>query len=191
MGVSQNDNEELQEIEEEEIDNIFDDEMMINETTDLNEYAVPCINARDDEDDDTLRRRGKLRKKRSKTGLNVITFQPSNEPETQVAQTDYGDMGDSPNMSSRPSLVADSIASAAVSKFVRKSDEFGVEKQIVEHTNDSLKTLRMGLNVDIVECVFDRYVSRGDSLGLMKNLLIFFFEATSNVAGSSAHNFTG
>jgi sugar-specific transcriptional regulator TrmB len=153
IGTSQK--EEIDDIqEEEELENLFDE--FINETEDFIEHTSSCINARDDEDDDALRRRGKLRRKKSKTNVQVITFTPSNEPETQVAQIDDLDQ-DSPYVSSRHSLVPDSAATSAITKIVRKNEDFAAKA--VYHTDDSLKTLRMGLNVEIVECVFDRYVS--------------------------------
>lgn len=86
----------------------------------------------------------------------MTTFTPSNEPETQVAKIEDLDQ-DSPYMSSRHSLVVDSAATSAITKLVRKNEDFAAKA--VFHTDDSLKTLRMGLNVEIVECVFDRYVS--------------------------------
>ncbi|KAG5667622.1 hypothetical protein PVAND_015596 [Polypedilum vanderplanki] len=150
--------EDIQEIEEDELEMALYGEGIINATEDFIDPTLTCINARDDEDDDTLRRRGKLRRKKSKGSMQVITFQPSNEPETHVAQFDDGDQ-DSPNLSSRQSLVPESVASSAVSKVARKIGDDIVEKD-VSHTDDSLKTLRMGLNVEMVECVFDRYRNR-------------------------------
>jgi hypothetical protein len=153
--------EDIQEQEEEEDEPemaALYSEGIINATEDFIDPTLTCINARDDEDDDTLRRRGKLRRKKSKSSMQVITFQPSSEPETHVAQIDYGDQ-DSPNLSSRQSLVPESIASSAVAKIARKAGGEELVERDVEHTDDSLKTLRMGLNVEIVECVFERYVS--------------------------------
>lgn len=143
--------------EEEELENLFSEDI-INEIEDLNDPSMSCINNRGDDEDDeeTLRRRGKLRRKKSKTNVQVITFTPSNEPLTQVCQIDDLDQ-DSPYVSSRHSLVADSSAATALAKFARNTDDFAAKA--VFHTDDSLKTLRMGLNVEIVECVFDRYVS--------------------------------
>jgi hypothetical protein len=148
--------EDIQELEEEGGggDEIFKDGI-INET-DLMDPTAGCINARDDEDDEAVTRRGKLRRKKSKSNVQMITFQPNTEPETQVAQIDDLDLQDSPNMSSRPSLVPESVASTAITKIIRKTDDFG--EKSVSYTDDSLKTLRMGLNFDIVECVFNRYV---------------------------------
>lgn len=164
IGIIQKDEiDDIQELEEEEGEHIPDFEL-INETEDLIDPITLCINARDDDEDDGfLSRRGKLRRKKSKTNVQVITFQPSNEPETQVAAlpTEEHDP-DSPNLSTRPSLVPDSSAAVTPmpSKSVRKTDDFyNVDKSFFLDEN-ALKTLRMGLNVEIVECVFDRYRQR-------------------------------
>ena len=155
-GVSQKEEiEDIQELEEEgEVE--FD---VINDTEDLIDPTTSCINAMDDDEDEFLRRRGKLRRKKSKTNVQVITFTPSNEPETQVAvlPTEEQDP-DSPNLSARTSLVPDSSATVTPMppKSVRKPDDFyNVDKSFFLDEN-ALKTLRMGLNVEIVECVFDR-----------------------------------
>jgi len=158
IGTSQNPEiDDIAEMEEEEIEYIFHD--IINETEDLiDDPTMSCIYARDDEDDELIRRRGKLRRKKSRSSLQVITFQPSNEPETHVTQIDDGDP-DSPNLSSRHSLVPDSAATAAAAKSARKDGNQDLVQKNVFHTDDLLKSLKMGLNVDVVECVFDRYVS--------------------------------
>ncbi|XP_070509084.1 uncharacterized protein [Chironomus tepperi] len=149
---------EIELMEEEEVEYVFND--IINETEDLiDDPTLSCIYARDDEDDELIRRRGKLRRKKSKSSLQVITFQPSNEPETHVAQIDDGDQ-DSPNLSSRHSLVPDSSATAAAAKSTRKDGNEDLVQKNVFHTDDLLKSLKMGLNVDVVECVFDRYRHR-------------------------------
>lgn len=149
----------IQEHEEDEMEHVPEYDL-INETEDLIDPTMSCINARSDEDDDVFSRRGKLRRKKSKTNVQVITFQPSNEPETQVAalpSTDEHDP-DSPNLSARPSLVPDSSVAITPlpSKSVRKADDFyNVDKSFFLD-DDALKTLRMGLTVEIVEEVFDR-----------------------------------
>lgn len=155
--------EDIQELEEEEECADFD---LINETEDLIDPTGSCINARDGEDDEFLRRRGKLRRKKSKTIVNVITFHPSNEPETQVAALpsteDHDQDPDSPNMSPRLSLVPDSSVAVTPmpSKSVRNADDFYNADKSFFLDEETLKTLRMGLNVEIVECVFDRYRNR-------------------------------
>lgn len=151
--------EEIEDIQENEEDEPEFD--LINETEDLNDPSGLCINARGDEEDG-FSRRGKLRRKKSKTNVQVITFHPSNEPETQVAALPSEEHDpDSPNLSARPSLVPDSVAPTPLpSKSVRKTDDFyNVDKSFFLH-EDSLKSLRMGLNVEIVECTFDRYRHR-------------------------------
>jgi hypothetical protein len=147
---------ELEEEEENEEGHNIDCDEIINEVDYENPLAT-CINARDiDDDESDLRRRGKRRKK-SKSNMQIITFQPNNEPETQVevAQLDP----DSPNISHRPSLVPDSsnTITPMISKTIRKTEDFySVNKSLF--LDDDLKNLRYGLDVEVVECVFDRYV---------------------------------
>lgn len=159
IGVIQKDEiEDIQELEEE--GEHIPEYDLINETEDLIDPTGSCINARDGEDDEFLSRRGKLRRKKSKTNMQVITFQPSNEPETVIGTqvpTEEQDP-DSPNLSARPSLVPDSSAAVTpmLSKSVRKADDFYTADKSFFLDENALKTLRMGLNVEIVECVFDR-----------------------------------
>lgn len=158
---------EIQELEEEEGEHVPDYDL-INETEDLIDPTTSCINARADEEDEFLSRRGKLRRKKSKNNLQVITFQPNNEPETQVAALpstedhDHDHDADSPNLSTRASLVPESSLTVTPmpSKFIRKAEDFYNADKSFFLDDDSLKTLRMGLNVEIVECVFDRYRHR-------------------------------
>lgn len=158
IGVIQREEISLHELDEED-DEHTPDYDLINETQDLIDQTSSCINARADEDDEFLSRRGKLRRKKSKTNVQVITFQPSNEPETQVAalpSTEDHDP-DSPNLSARPSLVPESSLTVTPMppKSVRKVEElYDVDKSFF--LDDTIKTLRMGLNAEIVECVFDR-----------------------------------
>lgn len=163
IGIIQKDEiEDIQELEEEEGEHIPDFDL-INETEDLIDPTTSCINARDDEEDEGFLRRGKLRRKKSKTNVQVITFQPSNEPETQVAALPSEEHDpDSPNLSARPSLVPDSSVAVTPmpSKSVRKTDDFYNADKSFFLDENALKTLRMGLNFEIVECVFDRYRHR-------------------------------
>lgn len=136
---------------------------VINDTEDLIDPNGSCINARDDEDDEFLSRRGKLRRKKSKTNVQVITFQPNNEPETQVAVLPSEEHDpDSPNLSARPSLIPDTSITATPipSKSVRNTDDFYSTEKSLFLDENALKTLRMGLDVEIVECVFNRYRQR-------------------------------
>lgn len=163
IGVIQKEEIGLQELDEED-DEHTPDYDLINETEDLIDPTSSCINARADEDDEFLSRRGKLRRKKSKTNVQVITFQPSNEPETQVAalpSTEDHDP-DSPNLSARPSLVPESSLTVTPMppKSVRKIEEFYNADKSFFLDENALKTLRMGLKVEIVECVFDRYRHR-------------------------------
>lgn len=153
VGTIQRDEiDDILELEEEEGEHMPDYDL-INDTEDLIDQTGSCINARDGEDDEFLSRRGKLRRKKSKSNMQVITFTPSNEPETQVAALPSEEQDpDSPNLSTRPSLVPDS--SAAVTpmppKSIRKLDDLytATDKSFFLDEN-SLKTLRMGLNVEI------------------------------------------
>ena len=153
--------EDILELEEEEGEHIHDYEL-INETADLNDPTTSCINARDDDEDEFLSRRGKLRRKKSKTNVQVITFQPSNEPETQVGALPSEEHDpDSPNLSARSSLIPEGSsatprATPMPSKSIRKADDFYTADKSFFLDENSLKSLRMGLNVEIVECVFDR-----------------------------------
>lgn len=152
--------EDIQELEEE--GEHLPDYDVINDSVDLIDPGGSCINARDDEDENEfLSRRGKLRRKKSKTNMQVITFQPNNEPETQVAALPSEEHEDSPNLSARPSLVPDTsvVATPVPSKSVRKTDDFYTADKSFFLDEDALQ-LRMGLNVEIVECVFDRYRHR-------------------------------
>lgn len=162
IGVTHKDDiEDILELEEEEGEHIPDFEL-INETEDLVDPTTSCINARDDDEDEFLSRRGKLRRKKSKTNVQVITFQPSNEPETQVGALPSEEHDpDSPNLSARSSLVPEGSsatprATPMPSKSVRKPDDFYTADKSFFLDEDSLKSLRMGLNVEIVECVFER-----------------------------------
>lgn len=127
-----------------------------------------CINARDD-DEEYLSRRGRLRKKKSKSSLSVITFTPSNEIETQVAVLPSNEVEDqdhdiTPNLSARSSLVTMSNVTCQTpmptAKSIKKIEEFyNVDKSFFLD-EASLKSLRMGLSVETVECIFDRYRHR-------------------------------
>ncbi|CAO1420860.1 unnamed protein product [Diamesa serratosioi] len=141
---------EIVELDEEE-EEIFEEINM--ETTD---YSNVCINARENDDDDTPRRRGKRRKK-SKANIQMITFQNNNDPETQVAQLGP----DSLNNSARPSIIPDSsFTDTPILKTTRKTDDFYNVDNSFFLDEKSLKTLRMGLDVEIVEGVFERYRHR-------------------------------
>lgn len=115
-----------------------------------------CINDLDEPDDeDHPRRRGKKRKK-SKT---ITTFQASQEPETHIATLAPDD---SPNLSARPSFsIPYSTGSMQLLGHMPRATFEIVEEDNSEFFLDeeSLKLLRRGLNIDIVEEVFDRYVS--------------------------------
>jgi hypothetical protein len=113
-----------------------------------------CMNARDDGEEDGIRRRGKKPKKSKPV---TTTFQPSQDPETQVAQIGPSE---TPNFSTRPSLVPGDMPSQ-VSKQSRTTDwsiHDTMNKSIfLDET--SLRILRRGLNIDLMEEVFNKTVS--------------------------------
>lgn len=116
-----------------------------------------CINDLDEPDDeDHPRRRGKKRKK-SKT-ITTHTFQASQDPETHITTLAADD---SPNASARPSFsIPYSTGSIQMLGHMPRATFEIVEEDNSEFFLDeeSLKLLRRGLNIDIVEEVFDRYV---------------------------------
>lgn len=132
-----------------------------------------CINAIEDEPDDEEhpRRRGKKRKK-SKT-VTTHTFQASQDPETHIATLGPDD---SPNPSARPSFsIPYSSGSIQLLPHAPRCTFEIVETDESEFFLDeeALKLLRRGLNIDIVEEVFDRYVSNIKKRVI--NLLLHFF----------------
>lgn len=122
--------------------------------------AVICIHERaegnDGEDDaDGMKRRG--RKKRKSKLATTNTFHMSQEPETLIATLGP----DSPNQSARPSLVpAHAAPAASHSNSIGEQSKNGKYLQSTFITEDALKLLRRGLNIDIVENAFERFVIR-------------------------------
>lgn len=115
---------------------------------------VVCINDRADleEEGDGVRRRGK-KKKKQKDGN---TFRMNQEPETQITTIEP----DSPNASARPSM-ANKEAMVKGSTHDSTTDR-GRSSQYLRSnfiTEDALRILRRGLNVDIVESAFEKFVS--------------------------------
>lgn len=156
--------EDIPELEEEEGEHIPDYDLINDMSEDPSEFVGSCINARDD-DEELFSRRGKLRKKKSKSNMSVITFTPSNEIETQVAalpSNEIEDQLDSPTLSKRSSLVTEShiAMTPQPTKSIKKIEEFYNMDKSFFLDEIALKTLRMGLSVEIVECIFDRYRHR-------------------------------
>lgn len=117
--------------------------------------ASPCINDRPNVDDEIegVRRRGKKKKKHKDSGN---TFRVNQEPETQI--TTIGP--DSPNASARPTGAA--IKDANRRSNDSMSDNRGRDSKYLRSnfiTEDALKILRRGLNIDIVESAFEKFVS--------------------------------
>uniref|UniRef100_A0A182JPR6 Uncharacterized protein n=1 Tax=Anopheles christyi TaxID=43041 RepID=A0A182JPR6_9DIPT len=126
---------------------------------------MTCINAMDDGEEDPPRRRGKRRKK-SKQLTQTISFVPNQDPETQIAKIDP----DSPNYSARPSLVPTGKSLLSLAQdltppagFGTGGTQDGVGQPAEEDCfldDESLGLLRRGLNIDIVEMIFERYKGR-------------------------------
>ncbi|XP_058465009.1 uncharacterized protein LOC131438772 [Malaya genurostris] len=117
---------------------------------------MTCINAMEDGEEDPPRRRGKRRKK-SKQLTQTISFTPNQDPETQVATIEP----DSPNYSTRPSLIPTGRSLFSSTETLPKATmEEPVEYIECFLDDEALCLLRRGLNIDIVEAVFDRYKSR-------------------------------
>lgn len=118
--------------------------------------TIQCINDRDDIDDDgdAVRRRGKKKRK----GQEVNMFRVTQEPETQITNVE---VCDSPGASARVpvNVVKDkSMAPEPRSKLADCSrDSYYLQSNFI--TEDALKILRRGLEVDIVECAFHKFVS--------------------------------
>lgn len=117
--------------------------------------TVQCINDRDDVDDDmdAIRRRGKKKRR----GHEMSTFRVTQEPETQITNVE---VCDSPGASARVAVNVvkeKSITPNACSKFTELSrDSHYLHSNFI--TEDALKILRRGLEVDIVECAFYKFV---------------------------------
>lgn len=124
------------------------------ETNSLHQSIV-CINERNDIDDeiDGMKRRGKKKKKKKIQNRNA--FHMSNEPETLIATIEP----DSPNASARPSLVSNDMVTSAINDLtnIDKYKQNGMIKNSFIN-EDALKILRRGLNIDIVESAFERFV---------------------------------
>lgn len=125
--------------------------------------TIVCIHDRNDgndgEDDaEGMKRRGKKKRKSKMATSN--TFHMSQEPETLIATLGP----DSPNQSARPSLVpAQTIAAASHSNSIGEQPKDGKYLQSTFITEDALKLLRRGLNIDIVENAFERFVMNSDA----------------------------
>lgn len=115
---------------------------------------VVCVNDRNDAEDEVngVRRRGK-KKKKTKEGN---PFRMNQEPETQITTIDP----DSPNASARPTgnIVRKATKEDSISK---NSEPFRDGHYLRSNfiTEDALRILRRGLNIDIVESAFEKFVS--------------------------------
>lgn len=127
--------------------------------------TIVCIHDRSDGNDgednaDGMKRRGKKKRKSKLSSSN--TFHMSQEPETLIATLGP----DSPNQSARPSLVPTHPVNATNhSNSIGDQPKDGKYLQSTFITEDALKLLRRGLNIDIVENAFERFVL--NSLGML------------------------
>lgn len=121
-----------------------------------NENTITCINDMNDlnGDDDALRRRGKKKKKLKPTNSKI--FNSNQDPETQITTIEP----DSPNVSARPAATntASVPKNASVDTTTSRSNGRSRYAQSSFITEDALKILQRGLNVDIVESAFQKYV---------------------------------
>lgn len=120
--------------------------------------SVVCINDRNDIDDelDGIRRRGK-KKRKTKEGN---TFRMNQEPETQITTIEPFD---SPSASARnqqttntnikPTMLNDTKSNTNE----RSRDSHYLRSNFI--TEDALKILRRGLDIDVVESAFQKFVS--------------------------------
>lgn len=119
---------------------------------------IDCINDHDEVEDegDEPRRRGKKSKKKSKLPTTT-TFQVSQEPETQIATLGPDD---SPNPSGRPSLIPNEQRIPRLSLLMKGQSNDSREEYLKSSfiSEEALKFLRRGLNIDVVESNFERYV---------------------------------
>lgn len=121
--------------------------------------TIVCINERNDneEDQEGARRRGK-KKKKTKTAVNNKGFRNNQEPETQIATIGP----DSPTVSARPTLAANN---ANLQKELSLKTDPGKHNGPKDYANcsfisqEALKILQRGLNMDIVESAFQKYVN--------------------------------
>ena len=123
--------------------------------------SIVCINEYNEEiedEEDAPRRRGKPKKNKKTKLQTTSTFQVSQEPETQIATLGP----DSPNNSTRPSLIPNDANMPRLSlttnaNTLKPSPESRKQSSFI--SEDALKYLRCGLNIDVVETSFERYVS--------------------------------
>lgn len=124
------------------------------------EAPIVCINDRHEIDDEAEGQKRRGRKKKKCKTQNRNAFHMSNEPETLIATIDP----DSPNGSARPSLVPKESTLRKQSTD-DKSTNYNLPNRIQQRqcsfiSEDALKILQRGLNIEIVENAFERFVSK-------------------------------
>ncbi|XP_061395809.1 uncharacterized protein LOC133331433 [Musca vetustissima] len=118
---------------------------------DTKKSSQTCINEQDYGDEDI--RRGKKRKKMKTVATTATTFHLSQDPETQVAALGP----DSLNPSTRPSLIPNSVS------LLPNHDKSEAEHVLLKGsflTDEAFQTLKIKLNVDVIENTFDKYLNR-------------------------------
>lgn len=121
--------------------------------------TIVCINEMESVDDDSNDPKRRRKKKKKLKGANGNVYHVSQEPETQIQIAGLGP--DSPNASARPSLVpagqnAPQTSSGGEKK--RLSAEANAGNQSSFLTDDTLKILKRGLDIAVVESAFTKYV---------------------------------
>lgn len=119
--------------------------------------TVFCINELDSVDVEGTDGKRHRRKKKKSKGTDSAAYHVSQEPETQIAA-----MGpDSPNASARPSLIPGGINVQQVVTASEKklsSKDINPNQQTTFLTDDTMKILKRGLDISIVESAFTKYV---------------------------------
>lgn len=117
--------------------------------------SAVCINDRADAEEEVEGSRRRAKKKKKQKDGN--TFRVNQEPETQIATIGP----DSPNASARPPVMKnDTIAKESRHNSVVQRNRENQYLRSTFITEDALKILRRGLNVDIVESAFEKFVSQ-------------------------------
>lgn len=145
-----------------------------------------CINDRSHLDDeiDGVRRRGKKKKK----GKDGSTYRMNQEPETQI--TTIGP--DSPNASARPIPLLNENSTKLVSNSSADLTSNNRENPYLRSSfinEDALKILRRGLNIDIVESAFEKFVGGSETNNKVSIFNIeYFFTDEQSIEGSTSND---
>lgn len=119
--------------------------------------TIVCINELESVDDDSNDPKRRRKKKKKSKGANGNVYHVSQEPETQIAALGP----DSPNASARPSLVPtgnNAPQAMAGGEKKRSSADPLAGNQSSFLTDETLKILKRGLDIAVVESAFTKYV---------------------------------